>query len=525
MLMAVLEGNAPPKADAVAKAWQITRTQGLAALGRRVAKHLVSPLLEAGGIELFVRDLREPLPSPKETKGIWLEIARPSMIPELLACRDTAQSRHELENRFARGDLCFIATDDAGKVAHFRWATKGRVYVAELCRDLVLPATAAYFYDGFTRADMRRRGIDGLVRCFIFATLEKEGYDHAYSHVHRDNAAGLRAAARWQRPCAKLRYLRPSGLAPLVFGGSSLPPQLTLCLPGSEPGADRAAAWRRWFEGWADQPLARRSTGYSELPEAYFVAMADFIASTLGLSPEAGRVLDVGCDSAMVTRHVAPRCDRLVGVDYVPDLLAARAEQNIATGSGDEASFAAADGCRLPFADGSFGCAYCAGVVHTLPSHEHGLGMIREMMRVCVPGGRVLVAGVPATGKRLQARREAWRRAGAAGRLQLIASLALPAGVKRFLRRRLDVADRYGLVALEYDLDDLAAELSENGSRCRVVDFPGDFWSRDFRSTSANLLIDVGAGAAASVDDDTSRRPPPWALRDADRTAHAPEGG
>jgi hypothetical protein len=241
--------------------------------------------------------------------------------------------------------------------------------------------------------------------------------------------------------------------------------------------------------------LARRSTGYSELPEAYFVATADFIASTLGLSPEAGRVLDVGCDSAMVTRHLAPRCDRLVGVDYVPNLLAARAERNIPTGSGEEASFAAADGCRLPFADECFGRVYCSAVVHTLPSHEHGLGMIREMMRVCAPGGQVLVASVPATGKRLQARREAWRLAGTAGRLQLIVSLALPAGVKRFLRRRLDVADGYGLVALEYDLNDLAAKLSENGSRCRVVDFPGDFWSRDFRSTRANLLIDVGGGA------------------------------
>jgi SAM-dependent methyltransferase len=127
--------------------------------------------------------------------------------------------------------------------------------------------------------------------------------------------------------------------------------------------AHRAGDWRRWFEGWLREPLAKRSIGFHELPEDAFQAMARHISSTLSLDPSRDVVLDVGCDSAMVSRLVAPHCARLVGGDYIPGMLADAQRR-----SGTEAAlppsrcFSAADGRSLPFRSDTFAKAYCSGV-------------------------------------------------------------------------------------------------------------------------------------------------------------------
>src|SRR4051812_37330283 len=84
----------------------------------------------------------------------------------------------------------------------------------------------------------------------------------------------------------------------------------------------RIEFFRDWFEGFVHKPMEMRSTGQSSLPQEYFMAMADFISDTLQLNPEFDSVLDVGCDSAMVSRLIAPRCDRFIGVDFIPGMVA-----------------------------------------------------------------------------------------------------------------------------------------------------------------------------------------------------------
>jgi SAM-dependent methyltransferase len=208
-------------------------------------------------------------------------------------------------------------------------------------------------------------------------------------------------------------------------------------------------------------------------------------------------VLDLGCSSALVTRWVAPRCKRLVGADFIPGLLAdGRRDARRAAAAGAACAVPpvlAADGRRLPFPGASFTKAYCSGVIHTLPSREHGTRLIDELVRVCRPGGVVLVAAVPDVAKRWRGIRAAWRRAGLAGRAELFASVALPRPIKRAgksLLRKVAPGPRWeSLVYLEYDLERLARDLERRGLRCRVLDFPDRCWSEDFRETRSNLLI------------------------------------
>jgi SAM-dependent methyltransferase len=262
-------------------------------------------------------------------------------------------------------------------------------------------------------------------------------------------------------------------------------------LATKEEASRRSKEWQAWFESWLEKPLSMRSTGHSSLPPEYFSSTADYVCSTLELDSEPGLVLDLGCDSAMITRLVAPRCQRLLGIDLIPGLLAAGVKMALRAASGGPVTFLAADGTILPLRSGTVAKAYCCGVLQTLPSREHGLAMVEELVRVARPGGVVLVGAVPDSAKRAGAVKEAFLRSSFASRLRLLASLALPRPVKRQLRRFLGYPAAEPLVILDYDLAGLARRLESRGLECRVLDFPSEYWSRDFRRTRSNLWIRV----------------------------------
>jgi SAM-dependent methyltransferase/GNAT superfamily N-acetyltransferase len=433
---------------------------------------------------------------PPSPEGFTVRQLLPSEQAAILYGSESPGER--LRERFAAGDLCFGALDREGRVVHTRWLTLMGANVPELQMDFVPGPDAAYFYDGYTRPEARRRGIDAVVRAVIFETLQRLGRRRVYSYVRDDNPEGLRAAARCQQLAGTVRYARLFGSRPLLFGLSSMPPASLTRRPGSRnPGerADRAEAWHTWFEGWLKEPLARRSIGFHELPEDAFKAMAGHISETLQLDPTRDLVLDVGCDSALVTRHVAKRCAGLVGVDFIPGMLIdAKRARGLEASPRHTPHFAAADGRALPFPSGTFAKAYCSGVVHTLPSHADGLAMILEMVRILEPGGRALVAAVPDLRKRAAARREAFRLGGLRERAHIVASMLLPPSARNLARRLLPGLIRPALRYLDYDLNEVRALLASRGLECTLIEYPKDFWSRDFRCTRSNLLITVPRG-------------------------------
>ena len=398
----------------------------------------------------------------------------------------------KLQQRFQAGDLCFGALDAQGRAVHTRWVTLKGAHVPELEMDFIPSPEAAYFYDGYTRPDARRHGVDGAVRAAIFDALRGLGRTCVYSYVRNDNPDGLRAAGRAQAVAAKVRYARLFTPKPVVFGATSIGGG-SLVRTDAAKGGDverRAQAWREWFEGWLKEPIEKRSIGFHQLPEEAFMAMAGHIGATLELDPTRDLVLDVGCDSALVTRHVAKRCARLVGVDFIQGMLidaqrSRKAEAPVAS----LPRFAAADGRALPFPAGVFAKAYCTGVIHTLPTIEDGVAMILEIVRVLRPGGRALIAALPDVRKRSQARGEAWRLGNARERARLIGAMILPASIRRLARRILPGSNAFGLRYLEYDLRALAARLQSRGLKCAIADYPRDFWSRDFERTRSNLII------------------------------------
>ena len=461
---------------------------GLRHVIRHIGRKLASPVVEWGRVCFYARDLDADLPAPRAMQGIELRQASPADLGRLTYPERPATAE-SLAERFLRGHRCFMAIDGERKAAHTRWVATDQACIPELDADVVLAAGEAYMYDGYTRPDARGTGIDGAIRCLIFQSMREAGYRRVYSYVRGNNPVGLRAAQRWQRFTGGVRYLRLRGCRPLVGSGRGEHPRLAgAASRNATERRARAESMRVWFSSWQAAPLANRSTGYAPMPDAYFSATAQYVVETLGLDPQADLVLDVGCDSAMVSRRVAPQCGRLVGVDFMPELLLDAGRAGVLPLAGANAAFAAADGRQLPFGAGVFTKVYCMGVIHCLPSRPDGLAMIRDLLRVCAPGGTVLVGAIPDHAKRWVRRLDLWKESRWKRRLRLLVSLAVPPGLKLSLRR-LGIGRSEAPPFLDYDLRELACLLASDTVRAEVRPFPDAYWNRDFRRTRSNLVL------------------------------------
>lgn len=185
----------------------------------RVLRRLTSPLVRYGSVQFFAFDLGKPPPKPAAPpEGISVRIASPEDLDTLLAGRRPRLDPRELRDRFARGDLCFLATDAAGRFVHAFWATRRGAYIPEIGRDVRLGEGEAYWYDGYTRADERGHGAFAMARALACERLEADGCRRLYTYVRGDNPAGVDAARRWERPVGKLRYFSLRAGPTFVFG-------------------------------------------------------------------------------------------------------------------------------------------------------------------------------------------------------------------------------------------------------------------------------------------------------------------
>ena len=114
-------------------------------------------------------------------------------------------------------------------------------------------------------------------------------------------------------------------------------------------------------------------------------------AADLGATDD---VLDVACGPGLVACAFARVAAHVTGVDLTPAMLdQARARQ--ATAGLTNVDWQVADVTSLPFAAGRYSVVVSRYALH------HALSpatVVAEMVRVCAPGGRVVVADVYTTG-------------------------------------------------------------------------------------------------------------------------------
>jgi ubiquinone/menaquinone biosynthesis C-methylase UbiE len=99
------------------------------------------------------------------------------------------------------------------------------------------------------------------------------------------------------------------------------------------------------------------------------------------------RVLDVACGGGIVVCAFAPHVQHATGIDMTPAMLD-RARMLAAEKRVTNVAWREADVTSLPYADGAFSIVVTRFAVHHFPDPDK---VMREMVRVCAPGGRVVV--------------------------------------------------------------------------------------------------------------------------------------
>jgi demethylmenaquinone methyltransferase/2-methoxy-6-polyprenyl-1,4-benzoquinol methylase len=103
-----------------------------------------------------------------------------------------------------------------------------------------------------------------------------------------------------------------------------------------------------------------------------------------------GRLLDVACGTGDLSIDAALRYGRIniTGIDFVYEMLDAGRDKIKRKGLDRRISLMQSDALELPFCDNSFDAVAVAFGVRNMPNREKAL---KEMLRVTVPGGSVMV--------------------------------------------------------------------------------------------------------------------------------------
>lgn len=99
-------------------------------------------------------------------------------------------------------------------------------------------------------------------------------------------------------------------------------------------------------------------------------------------------LLDLGCGAGPVVYEMLQRGYNIVGIDYSMDMLN-NAKRRLATDQRNEMPLINGNGKELPFADESFDCVTCLGVISYVENYED---VIDEIYRVLKPNGTVIIA-------------------------------------------------------------------------------------------------------------------------------------
>ena len=134
------------------------------------------------------------------------------------------------------------------------------------------------------------------------------------------------------------------------------------------------AQFTRWAAPFASLPVHAEADGMARTLSAVDLQPGD-------------RVLDVACGPGIVACALAAEGAQVTGIDLTPAMIAeAQARQSTLGLTGLD--WQVGDATALPFADGLFDRVVTRYSFHHLPEP---IAALREMRRVCRPGGRLVV--------------------------------------------------------------------------------------------------------------------------------------
>jgi ubiquinone/menaquinone biosynthesis C-methylase UbiE len=107
----------------------------------------------------------------------------------------------------------------------------------------------------------------------------------------------------------------------------------------------------------------------------------------IGAGPD-DEVLDVACGPGRLSLDLAGHVKSVTGLDLTPGMLD---QARAAAGGQGNVRFVEGDAAAMPFADASFSVVISSAAFHHFEAPDR---VLAEMVRVCRPGGRVVVSDV-----------------------------------------------------------------------------------------------------------------------------------
>lgn len=133
--------------------------------------------------------------------------------------------------------------------------------------------------------------------------------------------------------------------------------------------------------------FTRQAAGFARSPTAHSEEILEKILSMARPGPD-DTALDVACGPGLLVCALAKTVRHATGIDLTPAMLeqarATQQAQSLTNVSWDQGDVAA-----LPYPDSAFTIVTCRFAFHHFP---RPLPVLREMKRVCRPGGRIVVA-------------------------------------------------------------------------------------------------------------------------------------
>ncbi len=133
------------------------------------------------------------------------------------------------------------------------------------------------------------------------------------------------------------------------------------------------AQFTRWAANFAAQPIHAEAESMAQT-----IAACDVAQGT--------RVLDVACGPGIVSCSLAAQGADVTGLDLTPAMI--DQARQLASRRGLSAAFECGNAADLPFQDNQFDRVITRYSFHHMQNPQNCLG---EMVRVCRPGGRVIV--------------------------------------------------------------------------------------------------------------------------------------
>lgn len=141
----------------------------------------------------------------------------------------------------------------------------------------------------------------------------------------------------------------------------------------------------------ADQ-FTRQAPGFARSRALHDRAALDLVVAAA--EPQAHEMsLDVACGPGSVVLAFADHVARASGLDATPAMLD-EARRATAKAGRDNVSWHQGDVCALPFADAAFDIVSCRFALHHF---EQPVRAFAEMVRVCRPGGRIVLCDAAAS--------------------------------------------------------------------------------------------------------------------------------